>query len=253
MARCGPMANFRLPRKSLRCQYPRRLPRRNPHPIKSMPTLIVRRSKLSARLRACACIVCFATAGGIRADALPNEGQNPNRPPWAQKSKSSDAGANPSTAKTASSDPEQDRSKIKVSVNLVNVLVSVLDGPPLLLRNKGRQEGHWLSVKALGVRSNRDGFGARIQVKAAGLTQSGEVRANASFESASDPRLHFGLGAATSVDSIEVRWPSGVVDKIGPLPANQEITLEEGEGVVPATTPLRTEKPAKSRPTRTKD
>jgi len=132
-------------------------------------------------------------------------------------------------------------------------LVSVLDGPPLLLRNKGRQEGHWLSVKALGVRSNRDGFGARIQVKAAGLTQSGEVRANASFESASDPRLHFGLGAATSVDSIEVRWPSGVVDKIGPLPANQEITLEEGEGVVPATTPLRTEKPAKSRPTRTKD
>jgi len=134
-----------------------------------------------------------------------------------------------------------------------DVLVSVLDGSPLLLHNNGRQDSHWLSVKVLGVRSNRDGFGARIQVKAAGLTQSAEVRANASFESASDPRLHFGLGAATSVDSIEVRWPSGAVDKIGPLPANQGITIEEGKGVMPATRPLGTEKHTKSRPTTTKD
>jgi Ca-activated chloride channel homolog len=91
-----------------------------------MQTLIVRRSKLAARLRACACMVCLATVGGIRAGALPDEGQNPNRPPWAQKSKSADPGANPSIAKI-SSDPEQERGKIKVSVNLVNVLVSVLD------------------------------------------------------------------------------------------------------------------------------
>jgi Ca-activated chloride channel homolog len=91
-----------------------------------MPTPLVRRSKLAAGLRACACIVCFAIAGGIRAGALPDEAQNPNRPPWAQKSKSADPGANPSTAKT-SSDPAQERGKIKVSVNLVNVLVSVLD------------------------------------------------------------------------------------------------------------------------------
>ena len=92
-----------------------------------MPTPLVRRSKLAGRLRACACIVCFATTGGIRAGALPDEGQNPNRPPWAQKSKSTDPGATPSAAKTSSSDAEQDRGKIKVSVNLVNVLVSVLD------------------------------------------------------------------------------------------------------------------------------
>jgi len=133
------------------------------------------------------------------------------------------------------------------------LLVSVLDGPPLLLCNKSSQAGHWLSVKTLGVRSNRDGFGARVQVKAAGLTQSAEVRANSSFESASDPRLHFGLGSATQVDSIEVHWPSGAVDKIGPLPANQVITVEEGKGMVPATRPYGPEKRANSRPTRTKD
>ncbi len=113
-----------------------------------------------------------------------------------------------------------------------DLLVSVLDGSPLLLRNQSSQDGHWLSVKVLGVRSNRDGFGARVQVKTAGLTQSAEVRANSSFESASDPRLHFGLGSATEVASIEVHWPSGVVDRIGAVPANQEITIEEGRGIV---------------------
>ncbi len=118
-----------------------------------------------------------------------------------------------------------------------DLLVSVLDGSPLLLRNKSHNNGHWLSVKAIGVRSNRDGFGARIQVKAAGLTQSAEVRANSSFESASDPRLHFGLGYATQVDSVEVHWPSGVVDRIGAVPANQEITIEEGRGIVRKSAP----------------
>ena len=118
-----------------------------------------------------------------------------------------------------------------------DLLVSVLDGPPLLLRNKSQQEGHWLSIKAVGIRSNRDGFGTRIQVKAGGLTQSAEVRANSSFESASDPRLHFGLGSATQVDSVEVHWPSGVVDRIRAVPANQEIAIEEGRGMVRKSAP----------------
>ena len=112
-----------------------------------------------------------------------------------------------------------------------DLLVSVLDGAPLLLRNTMRHR-HWLQVKTIGVRSNRDGFGALVALKAGGLTQLAEVRANASFESASDPRLHFGLGEATKVDSIEVHWPSGAVDRIGPLPADQEVTIQEGKGVV---------------------
>jgi enediyne biosynthesis protein E4 len=112
-----------------------------------------------------------------------------------------------------------------------DLLMSALDSSPLLLRNKG-QAGHWLRMKTVGTRSNRDGFGARIEVKAGTLTQSAEVRANSSFESASDPRAHFGLGAATQVDSIVVKWPSGTVDHIGPLPADQEVTIEEGKGIV---------------------
>jgi enediyne biosynthesis protein E4 len=118
-----------------------------------------------------------------------------------------------------------------------DLLVSVLDASPLLLRNKSQQDGHWLRIKTVGVRSNRDGFGAHVQVKALGLTQSGEVRANSSFESASDSRLYFGLGAATQIDSISVRWPSGAVDRIGPLQADQEITIKEGSGIVPVLAP----------------
>jgi hypothetical protein len=114
-----------------------------------------------------------------------------------------------------------------------DLLVTVLDGSPLLLRNDS-QCGHWLRIKTIGAHSNRDGFGARVEVKAGGLTQSLEVRANSSFESASDPRLHFGLGSSTTVDSITVHWPSGKVDTIGPQSADQELDIEEGKGAARA-------------------
>src|SRR5204863_898243 len=112
-----------------------------------------------------------------------------------------------------------------------DLLVTVLDGSPLLLRNESRR-GHWLRIKTIGTRSNRDGFGARVEVKAGSLTEAAEVRANSSFESASDPCLHFGLGSATTVDSIVVHWPSGKVDTIGPQPADQDLDIEEGHGVI---------------------
>jgi enediyne biosynthesis protein E4 len=118
-----------------------------------------------------------------------------------------------------------------------DLLVSVLDGAPLLLRNQTRAPGHWLRIKMVGVRSNRDGFGARVEVRAGGTTQVAEVRANSSFESASDPRLHFGLGPADYVDAIVVRWPSGAVDRIGTQSADRELVIEEGKGV--ATTPRK--------------
>jgi hypothetical protein len=111
-----------------------------------------------------------------------------------------------------------------------DLLISVLDGSPVLLRNQS-QAGHWLRVVTVGTTSNRDGFGARVEVKAGGLTQYQEVRANSSFESASDSRLHFGLGTASRVDSISVRWPSGKVDTVGSQAADREIVIEEGKGV----------------------
>jgi hypothetical protein len=119
------------------------------------------------------------------------------------------------------------------------LLVSVLDGSPLLLRNQNSR-GHWLRIKTVGVRSNRDGFGARVEVKTGQVTQVGEVRANSSFESASDPRLHFGLGSANRLDSIVVHWPSGVIDRVEDQTVDQEIVIEEGKGLVlhqPITSP----------------
>ncbi len=113
-----------------------------------------------------------------------------------------------------------------------DLLVSVLDGPPLLLQNQSRKQGHWLRIKTVGTRSNRDGFGARVEVKAGGFTQVAEVRTNSSFESASDPRLHFGLGSANLVDAIVVHWPSGTMDRIGPQRTDQQLVIEEGKGVV---------------------
>jgi hypothetical protein len=71
-----------------------------------------------------------------------------------------------------------------------------------------------------------------VEVTAGAMKQSAEVRANSSFESASDPRIHFGLGGATRVDSITVRWPSGSVDQVASQETDQELVIEEGAGIV---------------------
>jgi len=112
-----------------------------------------------------------------------------------------------------------------------DLIVTQLDGPPILLRNDSSSGNHWLRLKLKGSRSNRDGLGARVEVRAGNLVQSAEARANSSFESASDARLHFGLGSATQVDSIIVRWPSGKVDTLGAQSADHEVEIDEGAGV----------------------
>jgi hypothetical protein len=113
----------------------------------------------------------------------------------------------------------------------LDVVTTALDSAPMLLRNASATLGHWLRIRTVGSKSNRDGFGCRVEVKAGALVQNQEVRANSSFESASDPRLHFGLGHATQVDSIVFRWPSGVVDTVKSEAADQELVVEEGKGV----------------------
>ncbi len=113
-----------------------------------------------------------------------------------------------------------------------DLLFTNMDGSPVLLRNEVPSPGHWLRIKTIGSKSNRDGFGARIEITADGSTRYAEVRAGSSFESSSDPRVHFGLGAATRVDAIVIRWPSGQVDKLGPEAADQELVVREGSGVI---------------------
>ena len=113
-----------------------------------------------------------------------------------------------------------------------DLLFTDLDGSPVLLRNEVPSPGHWLRIKAVGTKSNRDAFGARVEITAEGVTRYAEVRAGSSFESSNDPRLHFGLGSATHVDAIVIQWPSGQVEKLGPEAADQELLVQEGRGVV---------------------
>ena len=113
-----------------------------------------------------------------------------------------------------------------------DVLMTVLDGSPVLLRNESPTEGHWIAIWLIGTKSNRDGVGARIEIKTNDLSEMREVRTNSGFESASDPRAHFGLGKAAQVNAIVVHWPSGKVDTIPQEAADQVLTIEEGKGVV---------------------
>jgi hypothetical protein len=91
----------------------------------------------------------------------------------------------------------------------MDIAVSALDGMPSLLMNQGTRGHHWLLVKLKGM-----SVGARVTLRSGGVTQIREARAGDSYASSSDPRLHFGLGAAAAIDSLEVRWPSGKVTKV---------------------------------------
>jgi len=110
----------------------------------------------------------------------------------------------------------------------VDVMVNEIDGAPTLLRNDGGSKaGHWISLKLQGTKSNRNAVGARVELKAGALTQVDEVHAGSSYISHSDWRLHFGLGAATTVDEITVRWPGGAVEKLTKVKADQVVNIVE--------------------------
>ncbi|HEY3580890.1 MAG TPA: CRTAC1 family protein [Pyrinomonadaceae bacterium] len=114
----------------------------------------------------------------------------------------------------------------------VDLLISDLDGPPQLLRNDNGNANNSILIKTVGVKSNRDGIGARVRVVAGDLMQIDEVRSGDSYLSQSDLRLHFGLEKRTKIDLIEVRWPSGAVDKITNVGVNRILTIKEGQGKV---------------------
>jgi hypothetical protein len=114
----------------------------------------------------------------------------------------------------------------------VDLVIGDLDGPPQLLRNDGGNTNNSVLIKVTGVKSNRSGIGARVKIVSGDLTQIDEVRSGDSYISQSDLRLHFGLEKRNKVDLIEVRWPSGVVDKITGADVNKIVTIKEGQGKV---------------------
>ncbi len=102
-----------------------------------------------------------------------------------------------------------------------------------LLRNEGaNHEGHWLHVRVVGVTSNRDGIGAKIEIRADGLNQIREIKSGSGLYGQSDLRATFGLGDRTHIQRLQVHWPSGVVDHIDDLLADQTVVVMEGEGRV---------------------
>ena len=113
----------------------------------------------------------------------------------------------------------------------VDIVVNDLDSAPQLLRNDGGNKNNWIIVKTIGVKSNRNGIGARVKVVSGDLVQLDEVRSGGSYLSQNDLRLHFGLEKRTSVDLIQVRWPSGTVDTLTNVTANKVVTVKEGKGL----------------------
>jgi hypothetical protein len=115
----------------------------------------------------------------------------------------------------------------------VDVLVINMNDRPTLLRNDTPRTRHWVTIQLAGTRSNRDGIGARVRVEAGGRRQTTEVRGDGSYLSHSETRAHFGLGAATRVDRVEIRWPSGATDTASGLAADRFYLAREGAGLVP--------------------
>ena len=104
---------------------------------------------------------------------------------------------------------------------------------PQLLRNDGGNANNWLTVSLVGTQSNRDGLGSAVKLTSEGFTQFRQAKGGMSYMSASDPRIHFGLGKRKSIESLEITWPSGHVEHLTNVPINQFITVKEGSGIVP--------------------
>ena len=110
----------------------------------------------------------------------------------------------------------------------VDAVINNQNAPPSLLRFTRRNGNHWITIKLVGVKSNRSAIGARIKCVTAAFSQIDEVRSGGSYISQNDLRIHFGLGEKTSVDLIEIQWPSGAVDRLRNISSDQFVKIVEG-------------------------
>ena len=113
----------------------------------------------------------------------------------------------------------------------LEAVINNLSDRPMLLVNLAKNENHWLGLRLIGTSSNRDAIGARVTLRSAKRLWVDEVRSGSSYNSSSDLRLHFGLGAETSLTSIQVRWPNGKTELFDPpATVDRHIELTEGKG-----------------------
>jgi enediyne biosynthesis protein E4 len=115
----------------------------------------------------------------------------------------------------------------------IDIVTNNRDDYPSLLRNDGGNVNHWLTVQLMGTKSNRDGTGASLKLTSEGFVPVEQARGGGGYMSASDPRIHFGLGKRTKIESLEMTWPSGQVDRLTNLSPDRIIAVKEGAGIVP--------------------
>ena len=113
----------------------------------------------------------------------------------------------------------------------LSAVISNMNAHPALLVNQVKSPNHWIALHLIGTKSNRDGVGARITVSAGGRTSVDEVRSGSSYDSNSDMRPHFGLGTTDKIDSVEIRWPSGLTEHFEGLKVDSIHDLKEGTGI----------------------
>ena len=112
----------------------------------------------------------------------------------------------------------------------LEAVISNMSAQPSLLENQLRSPNHWIAIRTAGTKSNRDGIGARITIKIGPRTLVDEVRSGSSYISNNDMRVHFGLGAATKIDWLQIRWPSGLTERFTNITVDKIHTLKEGSG-----------------------
>jgi len=113
----------------------------------------------------------------------------------------------------------------------LDLVVSQLDGPPLLLRNVAAKSGHWLTVRTLDPSLRRDAYGAVVTVEAGGRRWVRWVNPSGSYACSNDPRAHFGLGETSEASSIRVIWPDGIAEMFPAASVDQHLVLRRGEGI----------------------
>jgi hypothetical protein len=113
----------------------------------------------------------------------------------------------------------------------LDILIVNMNEPPSLLRNDLQVKQNWLKIKLEGVKSNRSAIGARVIAHYGNKVQAQALVSQSSYYSCNDPRLHFGLGAATEA-AVDIYWPSGLHERIPQISANQLVTIRESTGIV---------------------
>jgi len=109
----------------------------------------------------------------------------------------------------------------------VDIVVTVLNGQPEILTNRTNNGNHWILLNLVGVQSNRDGLGTKVKLTTAFGSQYNMATTAVGYNSSSDKRVHFGLGAATMIDSIELAWPSGIRQVLKNVKPDQVLTIRE--------------------------